>query len=145
MKNGKLHLKIARKVLFDGIGQAIHKGLTIEVPSMFFWVPDYYENGRESVLEGKCVKLTSKNYNADPVHEPDGVISTLNIILAEGKDNSLEVWNFIRKDDFLDRYGKDGKIINNYSIDLVLDYRPARMLVRSLLGYTFCSVDLITK
>jgi hypothetical protein len=144
MKN-KFYFQVAEKVLIDGIGSAIHKELQIEVPAMFFALPESYENGMEKVLEGKTVKLVCRSCNPDPIHEPDGVYSTLNITLSEEKNNSKEVWESIEKDDFYDRYDENGKITNDYVVDMILDYRLARKLIKQLFNYCFVSIDLITK
>ena len=127
---GQSYFRVAQKVLIDGVGPAIHRGLTIETPVMFFALPESYGNGAEKVLEGKTVKLVCRNCNPDPIHEPNGVYSTLNLILSEEKDNSKEVWKRIKKDDFYARYDENGKITDDYAVDIVLDYRIARKLVR---------------
>ena len=144
MRN-KFYFQVAKKVLIDGVGPAIHRGLTIEAPVMFFALPESYENGVEKVLEGKTVKLVCRNCNSDPIHEPNGVYSTLNVILSEEKDNSKEVWRSIEKDDFYARFNENGQIASDYVVDMVLDYRLARKLVRRLFDYFFVSIDLITK
>lgn len=136
---------VVQKVLIDGVGPAIHRELTIEVPVMFFALPESYGNGIEKVLEGKTVKLVCRSCNPDPIHEPDGVYSTLNITLSEEKNNSKEVWESIEKDDFYDRYDENGKITNDYVVDMILDYRLARKLIKQLFNYCFVSIDLITK
>ena len=99
----------------------------------------------EKVLEGKTVKLVCRSCNPDPIHEPNGVYSTLNITLSEEKNNSKEVWESIEKDDFYDRYDENGKITNDYVVDMILDYRLARKLIKQLFNYCFVSIDLITK
>jgi hypothetical protein len=136
---------VVQKVLIDGVGPAIHRELTIEVPVMFFALPESYGNGIEKVLEGKTVKLVCRSCNPDPIHEPNGVYSTLNITLSEEKNNSKEVWESIEKDDFYDRYDENGKITNDYVVDMILDYRLARKLIKRLFDYVFVSIDLITK
>ena len=145
LKEKKFYFRVAQKVLIDGVGPTIHKELKIEVPLMFFALPEGYGNGVEKVVEGKTVKLVCRNCNSDPIHEPNGVYSTLNIILSEEKDNSKEVWKSIKKDDFYARYDKNGKITNDYAVDMILDYRLARKLVRRLFDYFFVSINLITK
>ena len=144
MKN-KFYFQVAEKVLIDGIGSAIHKELQIEVPAMFFALPESYENGMEKVLEGKTVKLVCRSCNPDPIHEPDGVYSTLNITLSEEKNNSKEVWESIEKDDFYNHYYQNGEIINNHAVNIILDYRIARKLIMQLFDYVFVSINLITK
>ena len=143
--SGQFYFRVAQKVLIDGVGPTIHRGLKIEAPVMFFALPESYGNGVEKVVEGKTVKLVCRNCNPDPIHEPNGVYSTLNIILSEEKDSSKEVWKSIKKDDFYARYDKNGKVSDDYVVDMVLDYRLARKLVRRLFDYFFVYIDLITK
>lgn len=136
---------VAQKVLINGVGPAIHKGLTIEVPFMFFALPESYGNGKEKILQGKTVKIISQSYNPDQIHEPNGVYSTLNITLLEEKNNSKEIWDSIKKDDFYNHYYQNGEIINNHAVNIILDYRIARKLIMQLFDYVFVSINLITK
>ncbi|MHB1680675.1 MAG: hypothetical protein ACYCTB_09260 [bacterium] len=138
----KFYFNVARKILIEGIGLAIHRGLTIEVPEMFFALSNDYGNGRENLLDGKIIKITVKNYNADPIHEPDGIESSLYITFAEGKDNSKEIWESIKQYDFFEC----PEAIKDNCRHLILDYRPTRKLVLRLISsQLFCTVDLITK